>query len=147
MLFNWIPSKRCSSEVQYNFKQGVTQHIYSLCSCAGIHDSSHEIYEFAIVFSHNGKIMFVPNFPLQQEATNDWLPTHLLRMNVCGLLNTVANSNNDRLIYITNSLFAAYFSMCHPSLTFHFPSFSQCIQNESSFSFSVPESFIFHSYY
>jgi len=56
-------------------------------------------------------------------------------MNVCELLNTVANSNNDRLIYITNSLFAAYFSMCHPSLTFHFPSFSQCIQNESKFCF------------
>ena len=133
-----MPSKRCSLEVQYNFKQGVTQHIYSLCSYAGIHDSSHEIYEFAIVYSHNGKIMFVPIFPLQQETSNDLLPTHLLRMNVCGLLNTVANSNNDRLIYITNSLFAAYFSMCHSSLTFHFPSFSQCIQNESTFLFSVP---------
>jgi hypothetical protein len=77
-----------------------------------------------------GKSCLSPNFSLQQEAGNNWLPTHLLRIHVCGLLNAVANSNNDSLIYITNSLFVAYFSTCLLSLTFHFPSFSQCIQNE-----------------
>jgi hypothetical protein len=75
-----------------------------------------------------GKSCLSPNFPLQQETSNDWLPTHLLRMHVCGLLNTVANSNNDRLIYITNSLFVAYFpvsSFTYLSFSFIFSMYSE----------------------